>query len=497
LFFPVYSGAEDLEYSTYLGGSMDDAVFAMDISSSGDIYLTGTTTSSDFPTMAAWISSFPGPLDPEDRKECCYLTRLDSTGANLVFSTYIGGSKDDRGLDIDFFPGGDIVLLGSSLSPDFPTIDPYQASSAGSTDLVLLRFEPGGIPVFSTYFGGSGIEAGGFIRGGGIRVMASGDFVVGSHTVSSNFPTLNPIDGSNNGSNDLILARFSSGLDLLSSTYLGGDSTDHCYSLALGSDQSIYMTGRTSSDNFPTVNPYQAANPKDSGYVGSYVIRLNSAADSILYSSYLCSPGSTQDYGLSILVDDTGYFYVYGSTDSQSFPTRNACQAGLGGGVDGFLTKFLPDGSDLSYSTYLGGSGDENLRYSFIPGQAGLDQWDRVYMTGTTESSNFPTIRSFQSSKGGGTCDGFISVISSDGSSLEVSSYLGGSSKDYSMALAMDSAYRTYVAGYTVSPDFPTVNPYQAGYAGYHYSWGDGFISRLGALPSIPATPSPSTTSFG
>jgi len=81
LFFPVYSGAEDLEYSTYLGGSMDDAVFAMDISSSGDIYLTGTTTSSDFPTMAAWISSFPGPLDPEDRKECCYLTRLDSTGA--------------------------------------------------------------------------------------------------------------------------------------------------------------------------------------------------------------------------------------------------------------------------------------------------------------------------------------------------------------------------------------------------------------------------------
>jgi photosystem II stability/assembly factor-like uncharacterized protein len=237
------------------------------------------------------------------------------------------------------------------------------------------------------------------------------------------------------------------GSGLVYSTFLGGSGADYGYGVALDSLQNAYVTGQTTSSDFLTANPFQ---PVLSGNSDAFVLKVNSAGDSLLYSSYL--GGSSAESGYAIAVDSGGNFYVTGTTSSTDFPTANAFQSSVGSTftTDAFVTKFNSGGA-LSYSTYLGGTLAET-GYGIA-----VDASGNAYVTGQTASTNFPTANAIQATSGGFSGDAFVTKLNNAGSGLVYSTYLGGSSTDGGRGIAVDSANNAYIIGFTSSADFPIV----------------------------------------
>ncbi|MCK4462592.1 MAG: SBBP repeat-containing protein, partial [candidate division Zixibacteria bacterium] len=227
-----------------------------------------------------------------------------------------------------------------------------------------------------------------------------------------------------------------------------------------------YVTGSTGSTDFPTLNPYQT----DHGgyYYDAFVTKLSSSGNSLVYSTYL--GGSNYDWGFGIAVDGSGSAHVTGQTRSTDFPTLNPYQTNNGGGYnDVFVTKLSSSGNSLVYSTYLGGSGgDEGWSIA-------VDSSGSAYLTGNTYSTDFPTLNSYQTYQG--NIDAFVTKLSISGNSLLYSTYLGGSSVDSGMSIAVDGSGSAYVTGSTGSTDFPTLNPYQNDQGG-----DDVFVTKLSSL---------------
>ncbi|MBN2134607.1 MAG: SBBP repeat-containing protein, partial [Acidobacteria bacterium] len=205
-------------------------------------------------------------------------------------------------------------------------------------------------------------------------------------------------------------------------------------------------TGRTNSSNFPTVNQYQG----NQGSTDVFVTKLASTGSSLVYSTYLGGSGSEVGYGIA--VDSFRQAYITGYTISSNFPTVNQYQTDQGS-ADVFVTKLSSSGSSLAYSTYLGGSGNDE-GYGIA-----VDSTGAAYITGNTNSSDFPTANQYQTDQG--STDVFVTKLASTGSSLEYSTYLGGSGNDYGEGIAVDSTGAAYITGYAESSDFPTVNQYQ------------------------------------
>jgi Beta-propeller repeat len=246
-----------------------------------------------------------------------------------------------------------------------------------------------------------------------------------------------------------------------------------------------YVIGLTISTNFPTTAG--AFQPTLGGGYDAYVTKFNSTGTGLVYSTYL--GGSGTDQGFGIAVDSAGNAYVTGLTSSANFPTANPFQAALGGGNDAFVAKLNPTGSALVFSTYLGGSGnDQGLGIA-------VDSAGNVYLKGDTGSSNFPTASPFQAALGGGT-DIFVTKLNPTGSALVYSSYLGGSGTDVGhglvSAIALDSSGNVYVTGDTSSTNFPTVNPIQAAFGGAPT---DAFVAKIGQI--VNAQPPTITKAFG
>jgi hypothetical protein len=266
---------------------------------------------------------------------------------------------------------------------------------------------------------------------------------------------------------------------------LGGSGVERGYGIAVDNLGQAYVTGHTNSWvgsgtlSFPIANAFQPQN----GAVGSYdafVTKLNAEGSALMYSTFLGGDANEYSiYGGAIAVDDAGNAYVAGSTASPNFPRASASTirpTNGGGFVDGFVVKFNPAGSDLVYSTYLGGSG-----YDEINGLA-IDSGGDAYVVGYTSSSNFPIVSALQPSKSGSASgnDAFAARINAAGSALVYSTYLGGSDGDIAFDVAVDSASRAYIAGWTQSSNFPTVQPLQAANTGS----GDAFISVMNAAGS-------------
>jgi hypothetical protein len=243
---------------------------------------------------------------------------------------------------------------------------------------------------------------------------------------------------------------------LIYSTYLGGSGVDYGSGIAVDSSGSAYVTGYTYSTNFPTANPLQ---PVYGGDQDAFVAKLNPTGSALIYSTYL--GGSGEDYGSGIAVDSSGSAYVTGYTYSTNFPTMNPLQPTNGGFCcsNAFVAKLNPTGSALVYSTYLGGSGGDG-------GQGiAVDSSGNAYVTGYTESTNFPTANPLQPVCGG-DYDAFVAEINATGSALVYSTYLGGSGDDYGSGIAVDNSGNVYVTGNTDSTNFPTMNPFQPDLAG-------------------------------
>jgi hypothetical protein len=402
-------GAAALEYGTFLGGAFPDAALSVAVNGH-DVYVTGLTTSPNFPvTSDAYdptINSFGLPDG--------FLARIDTTrsGADaLEYSTYLGGGGLDVGLSIAL-EGHEAYLTGTTTSPNFPvTPDAFQPVFTGF-DGFVTRIDtdqegPAGL-IYSTFLGGSGPDSGREIA------VREGDAFVAGPSASPDFPvTANAFDPTYNGGLDAVVSRIDTnkpGLDGLEySTYLGGSGDEDTFtrpgtSIALRGDD-VYVSSLTTSPDFPvTENAYD---PTPNGGEDAFVTQLDTGRegpDGLIYSTYLGGSGDDIGRGVDIFGDD---IYVTGGTFSLDFPvTPNAFQTENAGGRDVFVTRLDthrgPDG--LVYSSYLGGSGDDVGR-----GIRALA--DDAYVTGETQSPNFPTTPgAFQPSDRGGQ-DAFLARL--------------------------------------------------------------------------------------
>ncbi|HYJ04808.1 MAG TPA: SBBP repeat-containing protein, partial [Chthoniobacterales bacterium] len=339
----------------------------------------------------------------------------------------------------------------------------YDASAALIIDPVLE---------YSTFLGGNAAD-----QARAIAVDSAGNAYVAGSTSSTDFPIANALQGTNRGGQDVFVTKLNAaGSALVYSTYLGGSVRDVAYGIALDSTGSVYVTGETLSNDFPTANALQATNASGGLGTDAFIAKLNSAGSALVYSTYL-GGSSNDEQGNDIAVDSAGNAYVTGLTLSTNFPTANALQNTNAGGRSAFVTKLNAAGSALVYSTYLGGS-EGDFGHSIAVDSAGS-----AYVTGTTESTNFPTANAIQSTFGGTNGelgDAFVTKFNAAGSALVYSTYLGGSQGDVGNGIAVDSAGNAYVAGGTGSTNFPTANALQSAPS----EFGDVFVTKLNAAGS-------------
>jgi hypothetical protein len=393
----INAAGSALVYSTYLGGIGDDRGFGIAVDTVGSAYVTGLTASANFPTKNP-IQYPHGGLAYD-----AFVTKISPDGSALVYSTALGGDGNDQGKAIAVDGTGNAYVTGVARD-GFPTTPgAFQTTwGGGNGDAFVAEINPTGMAlVYSTYLGGSGYDA-----GFGIAVDSAGYANITGFT-SSDFPTKNPLQPNfGGGSYDAFVARINpAGSALAYSTYLGGNSDDYGFGIAVDSGGNAYVTGVTASTDFPTMNPLQ---PASGGGTDAFVTKITPSG-SLVYSTYL--GGSSNDAGTGIAVDSLGTAHVTGYTYSLDFPTLNPLQARLGGRDDAFLAKLNPSGSALLYSTYLGGSSFESGRSVTLGGGGvALDSADNAYITGSTSSKNFPTMNPLQPASGGGI-DAFVAKL--------------------------------------------------------------------------------------
>lgn len=447
-----------LVYSTYLGGSSLDAAQSIATDGPGNTYVTGWTQSTNFPTGHAIQGANAGGTD-------AFVTKLNPTGSALVYSTYFGGSSNDYGYGIAVNPSGNAYVTGYTQSTDFPTVNAIQGSNAGALDVFVAKLNVAGSALaYSTYLGGNSDD-----RAQAIALDRSVLWIdracITGYTGSTNFPTVSPIQHGNAGGTDAFVAKLSgAGSALVYSTFLGGSGVDAGNGVAADGAGNVYVTGTTSSADFPTTNPIQAAS---AGSYDAFVTKLDAGGAAFVYSTYL--GGSSSDSGRDIAVSSSGDAYVTGRTNSADFPTANPIQASNAGDDDAFVAKLSPGGTVLVYSTYLGGSVNDEGNAVAVNG-SGV-----AHVAGSTASSNFPTVNPTQAANAGGF-DAFVAKLNGAGSALVYSTYLGGSSSEEGACLAVDSVGKAYLAGITYSTNFPTANPIQGASAGGGF---DSFVAKI------------------
>jgi hypothetical protein len=455
-------------YSTYLGGSGNDEGYAIAFDGSGDAYVTGQTASTDFPTTSgAFQTTLKGTVN-------AFVTKVAANGSSLVYSTYIGGtgSSGDSGNAIAVDGSGEAFVAGGTTSANFPhTTGVFQTTLKGSGNAFVFELGPSGTLTYSTFLGGTGKDT---ALGIALASDSSGDVLVAGRTSSADFPTLGPIltsgggfvtklnaaatalvystyltvagdsingiavDSSDNAyvtgqtfsasfhtttgayqttcgsctagnSNAFVTVINPGGSAYVYSTFLGGNAIDASDGIAVDPTGNAYVTGVTTSSNFPTTTgAYQKTY---GGATDAFVTKLNSAGSALVYSTFL--GGNAFDTGAGIALDANNNAYVTGQTSSANFPTSSATQASINGGnnttgSDAFVSELNATGSQLIFSTYLGGSGNEDD--GGFGGIAVDSAGANIYVTGDTQSTDFPASSSaFQKSNGGGgNSDAFV-----------------------------------------------------------------------------------------
>jgi len=459
-----------LSYVSYLGGSNADQGKAITADAQGCAYVTGLTSSVNFPTTPG---AFQTVLTGNSN---VFVSKFASDGASLIYSTYLGGSGNDESHGIAVDSTGSAYVTGFSNSTDFPvTPGAFQTAPAGGgtyNNAFLTKLsEDGANLIYSTYLGGNSDS-----ESHGISLDAQFCAYVTGFTLAADFPTTpGAFQTAYHGNVDAFVTKFSTNASsLLYSTYLGGSNIDSATAIAVDLSGCAYVTGFTYSADFPvTSGAFQET--LGAGGQDAFVTKLNAAGSSLYYSSFL--GGNGFNGGNAIAVDSIGQACVAGSCNSTNFPvTPNAFQSTYGGGnTDMFITKFTQDGSRLAGSTYLGGS-ELDGAYGVA-----LDAQSRPHITGYTNSANFPITPDVILSSYSGNYDSVVSILSADLSSLLVSYYLGGAGIDIGYGIAVGSSGGVYTTGTTTSADFPvTPGAFQTVYGGTE----DAYVSKdFFALP--------------
>jgi len=384
-----------LVYSTYLGGSYEEAASGISVDSSGSVYVIGTTDSADFPTANAVQPHLASTVGSN-----AFVTKLSPSGSALVYSTYLGGSSSEQGNAIAVDASGNAYVTGVSQSLDFPTTaGAFQTTCGCSNDAFVTKFSADGAKlVYSTYLGGNADE-----QANSIAVDPTGSAYVTGSTLSSNFPTTQGAFENASTGGVFVTKLNAAGTGVVFSTYLGnaGDQSD---AIAVDSSGNAYVTGQTIASNFPTTSG--AFQSTSGGYYDAFVTKLNAAGNGLVYSTYL--GGSDYDSGYGIAVDSFGNAYVVGTTSSSNFPSKQPLKSctGAAGGPDVFVSNLNAQGSALLYSTCLGGT-DENQGRGIAVNSLG-----EAYVTGFTFAGDFPLVNPIETGHGGEPdSDAFVAKI--------------------------------------------------------------------------------------
>jgi len=509
-----------LSYSTYLGGSNRDFGQGIATDNSGNAYVTGYTSSTNFPvTSGSFETQFTGYYD-------VFVTKINPTGSALVYSTYLGGTSSQQGYAIAVNGSGEAFVTGWTGSTDFPTTPgAFQPQLAGSSDAFLTKLNASGAAlVYSTYLGGEYEDA-----AAAIAIDSAGDAYLTGTTQSTNFPnTAGVVQNSCLGTYchaGFVTELNPSGSALVYSTFLGGTGISYdlpgstATGIAVDTSGNAYITGYTYSSDFPvTSGAFQTYNKAYGDYndccTNGFITKLNPGASQFVYSTYL--GGSTGDSAAAIAIDASGDAYVVGTAGSSDFPvTPGAFQTTCLGceqrfGSDGFVTKLNPDGTALVYSSFLGGSGgsDGFGDYSYDGAYGvGVDSAGDAYVTGVAFSANFPTTLGSLDPTVPAACSyysgvpvfqyAFLTELNPAGSGLVYSTFLGSGVNDYcgsewGNAIAVNPAGKVFVAGVTYYDSyFPTTpGAYQKTLQGTE----NAFVSIF--TPSANAAFSPGSLSF-
>jgi uncharacterized repeat protein (TIGR01451 family) len=466
-----------ISWSSYLGGSNIDMATGVGVDKYTDVVIAGSTRSADFPVFDPLETFHGGTCDGMPCRDV-FVSKFSPTGTALQYSTYIGGTNDDVASDIVLDMAGDMFVVGYTLSTDFPvTSRAFQKTFGGGTvtgDAFVFELASKGIGLeYATYLGGSSDDQAYSITVQYTPTNVPNVFVVGS-TASTNFPVTNGafqtvcgLNAQGSCANGFASQLNSKGSALVYSTYLGGSNGlgDAAYGVAVDSNDDAYITGITGSPNFPTTSgAFQTICGTDglcNGSFDGFVTELNPTGTALVASTFL--GGDSYDYTAGVALDQNGGIYVSGNTISTDFPTTaGAAQTTFGGMSAGCsptsgsicgdvtVTKFNPGLETLAYSTYLGGSLDEYPGISMAVDSAG-----NAYVTGQTDSLNFPLAAAFQTTYGGGSSDAFVTMVNSTGSAFTYSTYLGGNGQDFGYRTVLDPSANVYVSGGTISTNFP------------------------------------------
>lgn len=468
-----------LDYSSFVGGTRDDEVEAMAVTSDGEVIVVGSTRSADFPGV-------PITFGTQARRDAL-IYRVNADGDNLDFVALLSGSLDEQANAVALGSDGSIYLTGQTTSDNFPTRNALYPVRPGAsqTSFVTKLSSTGNTMLFSTYFGGTGIDA-----GQAIGLDDSGNLYVAGKTTSVDMMVRNALyPRHHGGGNDGFLLKMKddgSTLDL--STYFGGTVSDSIDAISVTAAGDVYLGGTTSSRDLPVRHAIQAEN---GGAADAFVARIATAGPELVFCSYLGGGGNES---LAALVpDQLGHLLLAGDTSSSDFPVKNALYANPGGKIDAFVGKLDHSGRFLHFATYLGGSGDDRAL------AAALDQTDDasdglryLYLGGETHSNQFPTENPDQSWYAGNQ-DGFLAKLDPRGLRMTYSSYFGGTRKDGIAAMGSQPSAGTrdvFLVGNTTSNLaglFPvgTNPPYQADNAGGM----DHFVAHVEQIDNDPLTP--------
>ncbi|MDQ6677201.1 MAG: SBBP repeat-containing protein [Acidobacteriota bacterium] len=389
-------------YTADLGGSGNDYGNGIAVDVNGYAFVGGRTASTDFPAVNAFQSTNYGANN-------AFVVRLDPAASSMVFSTYVGGSTDDRGYALALDRQGSVYLTGAASSTDFPTSQgAAQSNLRGGLDAFVVKFDYSGAAQFSTLLGGGSDD-----QAFGIAVDSNGNSYIAGQTNSDSFPQAKaPYQHSRHGGLDAFLSEISNdGTTLLFSTFIGGSGDDSAGGVAVDLSGNAYVVGTTASSDFPI--PNQSYNTGfNGGAADIFVVKYFPGGQNIAWATFLGSHGT--DDGNAIAVDPNGNVYVAGDTNSSQYPvTRDAIQPNRAGGYDAVLSVLDTNGLNLNYSTYYGGSGDDSAL------GVALDQYAEVYLTGSTASGDLPANNGVvQPNPGGGDSDAFLAKISVYGSAI-------------------------------------------------------------------------------
>jgi hypothetical protein len=476
-------------WSTFVGGAAADYLYAVASDGGGNIYVTGYTNSTDYPTTPGAYQTGKGSGAD------AIVTKMSSDGSRVVWSTFLGGAGSmEYGHAIAVDGNGNVYVAGATNSTNFPvTAGAFRTTHGGGQyDAFVSKLSASGSSlVFSTYLGGNYDE-----YALGITVDGSGNPIVAGLTSSTTFPTTAGVvkpsrSGTFPDASDGFLSKLNAaGSGLVFSTYVGAEGgSDAVYGLAVDASGRPTVVGFTASPGFPVT-----ASAFDRTFAccrEGFVTQLNATATGYVFSTFIGKLAEDlKDIELySVAFGTTGGVYVTGHTNSTNYPTTaGARQRSYGGGTyDAVVLKLASDGRSLAYSSYLGGGGDDD-GYGIAVSQSG-----GACVTGSTDSNNFPTTSGAYDVSANGGVDAFLSMLAPDGGSLAYSSYLGSSGADYGLGITLNQVGMAAVAGIS-NGSFPTTaGAYDRTPGGGGQN--DGFVALLdigaGSTTAVEGSPIP------